>query len=106
MAAMNLNHEQFDQIIRVEKKIALVEYSAPWCVYCRRIAPAFNKLAEQYADRMVVAQVNIDDEPGLAQEYQVELVPTLILYKDGEPVDHIVAPESKAKIEEFVQKYL
>ena len=65
-----------------------------------------SKLAEQYADRMVVAQVNIDDEPGLAQEYQVELVPTLILYKDGEPVDHIVAPESKAKIEEFVQKYL
>ena len=106
MAAMNMNHEQFDQIVREEKKIALVEYSAPWCVYCRRINPAFNKLAEQYADRMVVAQVNIDDEPALAQEYQVELVPTLILYKDGQPVDHIVAPESKAKIEEFVQKYL
>lgn len=106
MSAMNMNHEQFNQIVREEKKLALIEYSAPWCVYCRRIAPAFNKLSEQYADRMTIAQVNIDDEPDLAKEYQIELVPTLVLYKDGEPVDHIVAPESKAKIEEFMAKYL
>ncbi len=104
MSAMNMNHEQFNQIVREEKKLALIEYSAPWCVYCRRIAPAFNKLAEQYADRLTVAQVNIDDEPDLAKEYQIELVPTLVLYKDGQPVD--VAPESKAKIEEFINKYL
>ncbi len=106
MSAMNMNHEQFNQIVREEKKLALIEYSAPWCVYCRRIAPAFNKLAEQYADRLTVAQVNIDDEPDLAKEYQIELVPTLVLYKDGQPVDNIVAPESKAKIEEFINKYL
>ncbi len=106
MSAMNMNHEQFNQIVREEKKLALIEYSAPWCVYCRRIAPAFNKLAEQYADRLTIAQVNIDDEPDLAKEYQIELVPTLVLYKDGQPVDNIVAPESKAKIEEFINKYL
>lgn len=106
MAAMNMNGAQFDQIVREEKKLALVEFSAPWCVYCRRINPAFHKLAEQYADQMVLAQVNIDEEEALAKEYQIELVPTLVVYKDGQPVDHIVAPESKAKIEELMQKYL
>ncbi len=106
MAAMDMNKAQFDQIVREEKKLTLVEYSAPWCVYCRRIGPAFDKLADQYADKVVLSKVNIDDEPGLAQEYQIELVPTLVLYKDGEPVDNIVAPQSKAAIEEFMAKYL
>lgn len=106
MAAMNMNGAQFDQIVREEKKLALVEFSAPWCVYCRRINPAFQKLAEEYADRMVLAQVNIDEEEALAKEYQIELVPTLIVYQDGQPVDNIVAPESKAKIEALMQKYL
>lgn len=106
MAAMNMNGAQFDQIVREEKKLALVEFSAPWCVYCRRINPAFQKLAEEYADRMVLAQVNIDEEEALAKEYQIELVPTLIVYQDGQPVDNIVAPESKVKIEALMQKYL
>ncbi len=106
MAAMNMNGAQFDQIVREEKKLTLVEFSAPWCVYCRRINPAFQKLADEYADRMVLAQVNIDEEEALAKEYQIELVPTLVVYKDGQPVDNIVAPESKAKIEELMQKYL
>ena len=106
MAVMNMDKALFDKIVREEKKLALVEYSAPWCVYCRRINPAFHKLAEQYADRIVMAQVNIDNDEALAQEYQIELVPTLVIYKDGEPVDNIVAPESKAKIEELILKYL
>ena len=106
MAVMNMDKALFDKIVREEKKLALVEYSAPWCVYCRRINPAFLKLAEQYADRIVMAQVNIDNDEELAKEYQIELVPTLVIYKDGVPVDNIVAPESKAKIEELILKYL
>ena len=106
MAVMNMDKALFDKLVREEKKLALVEYSAPWCVYCRRINPAFQKLAEQYADRIVMAQVNIDNDEELAKEYQIELVPTLVVYKDGAPVDNIVAPESKAKIEELILKYL
>ena len=64
-----------------EGKTVLVEYSAPWCVYCRRLAPAMEKIAERYAESLTVGAVNIDDEPELARRENIEVVPTLVLYK-------------------------
>ena len=78
---------------------------APWCVYCRRIAPALDKLADQRSD-LVVGQINIDEQPLLAAKEQIEVIPTLILYKNGEALGSIVAPESKARIEEFIAETL
>ena len=85
-------------------KIVLVEFSAPWCVYCRRLAPAMEKVAEEYKDILTVGTVNIDNEPELARREQIEVVPTLVLYKNGQAVDSIVGPGSKAAIEAFIQK--
>ena len=82
----------------------LVDFWAPWCVYCRRIAPALEKFSQEQEGRLVVGKVNIDDEPLLAQKEGIEVIPTLILYKDGKAVSSIVAPESKAAIEEFVRE--
>ena len=84
----------------------LVEFWAPWCVYCRRIAPALNKVAQQYAGTLPIGQINIDDEPALAERERIEVVPTLILYHRGEVLGSIVAPESKARIEEFIEEHL
>lgn len=97
---MAMNHEQFEQVISGEKPV-LVEFWAPWCVYCRRIAPALQKLA-QGRDDILVVQVNIDDEPLLANQERIEVIPTLVLYEKGKSLGSIVAPESKAKIEEFI----
>ena len=55
-----------------EGKTVLVEYSAPWCVYCRRLAPAMEKIAERYAESLTVGAVNIDDEPELARRENIE----------------------------------
>ena len=85
-------------------KMVLVEFSAPWCVYCRRLAPAMEKVAEEYKDILTVGTVNIDDEPELARREQIEVVPTLVLYKNGQAVDSIVGPGSKAAVEAFIQK--
>ena len=84
----------------------LVEYWAPWCVYCRRIAPVLEKVENQFANTMVMGQVNIDDVPLLAHQEQIEVIPTFVLYKDGKAVSSIVAPESKAAIEEFLREGL
>ena len=105
MAAMNLNHEQFDRY-QNEGKLMLVDYWAPWCGYCRRIGPAYEKIAQQYGDDMVVAKVNIDEEALLADSQQIEVIPTLVLYRGEKPLGFIVAPESKAHIDQFIQETL
>ena len=101
MKAVELNREQFLNYLK-EGKTVLVDYWAPWCGYCRRIAPAYEKIAEQYGEQLVVAKVNIDNEPLLAQQGSIEVIPTLVLYKQGQAVDFVVAPESKAAIEAFL----
>ena len=103
MAAMNMNSKQFEEMMQ-EDRFLLVDYWAPWCGYCRRIAPAYDKIAQQYGDRLVVAKVNIDDEPMLAHQERIEVIPTLVLYKGNEALGSIVAPESKGKIEEFIKE--
>ncbi len=101
---VNLNASLLEQHSAQDKPV-LVEFWAPWCVYCRRIAPALDKLADQRSD-LVVGQVNIDEQPLLAAKEQIEVIPTLILYKNGQALGSIVAPESKARIEEFIEETL
>lgn len=103
MAAMNMNYQQFQQMME-QGKTVLVDFWAPWCSYCRRIGPAYEKVAEQYGEAMVVAKVNIDEEPLFANLEQIEVIPTLVLYRDGKAVASIVAPESKARIDTFIQE--
>lgn len=105
MAAMNINKEQFDKAMESGKAI-LVDFWAPWCSYCRRIGPAYDKVAAQYAENLDVVKVNIDDEPLLANLERIEVIPTLVLYQGGKALGSIVAPESKAAIDAFVQEHL
>lgn len=106
MAAKALTKEEFDKLVLQDKAITIIDFWAPWCVYCRRIEPAYEKIGSEYSDRLIVGKVNIDDVPELAERYQVEVIPTLMVFKDGEPVGSIVAPDSKAKIESFIDEHL
>ena len=72
----------------------------------RRITPALEKISQQYAGKLTVATVNIDDEEALARQEQIEVIPTLVIYENGEALGSIVAPDSKARIEEFIEETL
>ena len=104
MAARNINNEQYQELILGYKPV-LVDFWAPWCSYCRRIGPALDKLADSRED-VIIVKVNIDEEPGLAQDEKIEVIPTLVLYQNGYDLGSIVAPESKARIEEFLAESL
>ena len=104
MSAQNMNAEAFRAALNQTEKPTLVDFWAPWCTYCRRIGPAFDKIAQQYADSLIVGKVNIDEEPALAQQEQIEVIPTLVLYRGGQAVASIVAPESKAMIDQFLEE--
>ena len=99
-----MNEKLYREAMEGSKPV-LIEYWAPWCVYCRRITPAMKQLAERRAD-LVIGQVNIDDHPELAKREQIEVIPTLVLYEKGEALGSIVAPESRSRIEEFLADYL
>ena len=104
MAAMNINARQYEELILGNTPV-LVDFWAPWCTYCRRIDPALNKLADSRKDVLIV-KVNIDEEPELARQERIEVIPTLVVYRDGYDLGSIVAPESKARIEEFLRETL
>ena len=101
---ITMNEKLYKEAMEGSKPV-LIEYWAPWCVYCRRIAPAMKQLSERRAD-LLIGQVNIDDHPELAKREQIEVIPTLVLYEKGEALGSIVAPESRSRIEEFLADYL
>lgn len=100
-----MNAQLFQNALQAEKPV-LVEFWAPWCVYCRRIAPAMEKIRDQFTGEILIGQVNIDDEPQLSDQEQIEVIPTFVLYRGGRAVASIVAPESKAAIENFIREGL
>ena len=105
MSIFNMNAESYRKYTQAEQPV-LVEFSAPWCVYCRRLAPALESVTEEYRDTLVFGAVNIDDEPELAQSEKIEVVPTLLIYQNGQVLGSIVAPESRAQLVAFIEETL
>lgn len=105
MSAVNINAKQLKERLNAHQTI-LVDFWAPWCPHCRKINPAYEQIAQQYAGVLDVVKLDMDESDQLWKELDVELIPTLRLYVDGEPVGSIVAPESKAAIDAFLSDIL
>ena len=105
MAAMNINNQKYQELLQADKPL-LVDFWAPWCSYCRRIGPAYDRIAQQFEEEVNIVKINIDEESILAASEHIEVIPTLVLYRNGEAIGSIVAPESKAMIESFIRESL
>ena len=105
MSILNMNAESYRKFTQAKQPV-MVEFSAPWCVYCRRLAPALESVAEEYRDTLVFGAVNIDDDPELAQSENIEVVPTLLIYQNGQVLGSVVAPESRAQLVAFIEETL
>ena len=105
MAVANVDKAQFETLLAGEKPV-MVDFWAPWCGYCRRIAPAYELIAEQNAEIIECVKINIDEEPQISDAYGVEIIPTLMIFRGDHPIGHVVNPPSKAAIDAFVRDTL
>ena len=80
---LTITTKNFENDVLHADKPVLVDFWAQWCPYCRRIAPAFDKVGEQYADTLTAGKINYDEEPQLIQRFGIDTIPTLMLFKDG-----------------------
>lgn len=102
MAAIIMTTENFEQEVLQSEEPVLVDFWASWCGPCQMLLPIIEELAEEVTD-VKICKVNVDDEPGLAQEYQVMTIPTLILFKEGKVADRMQGAVPKEEVLEFIR---
>ena len=84
----------------------LMEFFAPWCGHCQRLSPILDQLASEYAGRVKVAKLNIDDNASTPSRYAVQGVPTMLFFKGGQPVNRLVGAQPKGEIERQLNSIL
>ena len=88
----------FDQTVLQAERPVLVDFWAPWCRPCLMLAPVLDELAEEYDGRITFVRMDVDQNPKTASKYQIMSIPTLLLFKKGEPFSHMVGFKQKAEL--------
>jgi len=94
-----VTESSFDQEVLQSDKAVIVDFWAEWCGPCHAVAPVLDKIADERSEELRLVKVNIDEEPALAQKYGVVSIPTIVLFKDGEPAAAAVGAQPKGAIE-------
>lgn len=102
--AVEVTKDTFSQTI--SQGVTLIDFWAPWCGPCRMQGPIIDELSEELKGKANIAKVNVDNEPELAGQFGVMSIPTLILFKDGQPVDKMVGLQSKAVLQSKIQSLM
>ena len=105
-AVQNVTDGNFEKTVLQGGKPALVDFWAPWCGPCRIIGPIVEELAPSYQGRAIIAKMNVDDNPMVAQKYGITSIPTLMMFKDGKLVDRIVGAMPKSELQKFIDRNL
>ncbi|WP_269901700.1 thioredoxin TrxA [Paenalcaligenes faecalis] len=102
----NVSDASFSEDVLQSGQPVLVDYWAAWCGPCKAIAPILDEVAEQYAGRVTIAKLNVDENPETAAKFGIRGIPTLMLFKDGQPTETKVGALSKSQLQELLDNSL
>ena len=103
---VHTNDGDFEKDVLNSDKAALVDFWAEWCGPCKMIAPILDEAADEYADRMTVVKLNVDENPNVAMKFGIRSIPTVMLFKDGAVQAQKVGAMSKSQLNEFLDSNL
>ena len=103
---VTLDDATFDEHVKSSGVPVLVDFWAEWCGPCKMIAPVLEEIAEEQAGKLEVGKLNIDDNLDVTRRFDVMSIPTLILFKDGEPLARVIGAKPKGQLMAEIQAYL
>ncbi len=101
-----LSDSTFDEEIASSEEPVLVDFWAEWCGPCKMIAPILDEMADEQAGKLKIGKLNVDDNPDIARRFDVMSIPTLILFKDGQPAKRMVGAKGKNQLVQELAEYL
>jgi thioredoxin 1 len=101
-----LTDSTFDEEIAGSAEVTIVDFWAEWCGPCKMIAPILEEIATEHAGKLNVAKLNVDDNPDAARRFEVMSIPTLIVFKDGQPVRRLIGAKGKGQLLEELSEYI
>ncbi len=104
MSQLTLTSNNFQEHTNQNTTPIIVEFWAPWCGYCRRLGPVIDQLEEDLQGTVAIGKVNLDDEPELAEKFDVDTIPSLLMFRDGQHSELLVNPGSKAEIQKWIKE--
>jgi len=105
-AIVQLDDATFDEHVKASAVPVLVDFWAEWCGPCKVIAPILEEIAQEQGDKISIAKLNVDDSLDVTRRYDVMSIPTLLLFKDGEPKARLVGAKPKAQLLQELSAYL
>lgn len=106
MSTIDVTDQDFQQKVIDSDKPVIVDFWAVWCGPCRQLSPVLEELGEKYSEKVTVAKVNVDDNPGIAAQYGITSIPTVFVFKDGEKVATSVGAKPLHVLEQEFADYL